>query len=469
MLRYSHSLLKSIFSLFTAASSYLFPVLLGVVSIYFFYFVWFSFDAGITHDDILNTAGAVRTPWKDIFANNLFFFWHTDIFRPLPAIVLKLWFQFAPFDVFPLRVVCVMTLFANTLLAGIVARRITSSDVCGALAALLYAFHRQWATLYFSSGFIYDIFCAFFYLLALNFYLRDGWRNRLIAALLYVCALNSKEVAVSFPVTIFLYELLIKPPPLTFRRFIWPGVYGALTVPYIFIRVLGSHGISHAGGYAIQPSLKLYFAQLGRFLQILTGTQASPEAVVWLIAVIILAVILFLRLRIALWGILSFAIGTLPIAFIPSRGLDAVYVPLACLAIAIAAIVMYPVRHKPVAALIVFFVCLVLLARGHRVPLNATHFREEDAQIRQVKTALERVYAQVRTQSTLAVDQDAFRQDLWSTVFLSHLIYRNTLPIFLLNKMSSNDRDNMRRTADYLLNWNGQDWDVTKNNTASSP
>src|SRR5262249_42050981 len=71
------------------------------------------------------------------------------------------------------------------------------------------------ASLVVSGSYIYDVLCGFFYFAALTYYVHireKGVRLRPIHWVaflaLYVCALNSKEIAVTLPVIILVYELL---------------------------------------------------------------------------------------------------------------------------------------------------------------------------------------------------------------------------------------------------------------------
>jgi hypothetical protein len=67
----------------------------------------------------------------------------------------------------------------------------------------------------FTSAFIYDVLCNLFYLAALGYYVRIRERDKSLTPVqlggclaLYICALNSKEMAVSLPVIVLLYELV---------------------------------------------------------------------------------------------------------------------------------------------------------------------------------------------------------------------------------------------------------------------
>jgi hypothetical protein len=75
------------------------------------------------------------------------------------------------------------------------------------------------ADLYYSTGSVYDLLCFTFYYAAFLSYLRFrakasplGWRHILVVLFLYLCALAAKEMAVTLPLFLLLYELLHQPP-----------------------------------------------------------------------------------------------------------------------------------------------------------------------------------------------------------------------------------------------------------------
>ena len=79
------------------------------------------------------------------------------------------------------------------------------------------------ANLVFVGSFIYDVLCGFFYFAALTYYIHIREKEVYLRPLqlfgflvLYVCALNCKEMAVTLPVIVLIYELLKCPR--------WPGV-----------------------------------------------------------------------------------------------------------------------------------------------------------------------------------------------------------------------------------------------------
>jgi hypothetical protein len=93
------------------------------------------------------------------------------------------------------------------------------------------------ANLYYNAAFVFDVLCCFFYLAALAYYCRIRNRNHLLGPgqtaiflALFLCALNSKEMAVTIPLVVLAYEWLYhRPAALTLQRF-WAWVCGPARV-----------------------------------------------------------------------------------------------------------------------------------------------------------------------------------------------------------------------------------------------
>ena len=95
------------------------------------------------------------------------------------------------------------------------ARLLASSCSVAFLAVLAFCYHVYVADLIFVGAFIYDVLCGLFYLAALTYYVHIREKEAYLRPLqlvlflvLYICALDSKEMAVTLPVIILIYELL---------------------------------------------------------------------------------------------------------------------------------------------------------------------------------------------------------------------------------------------------------------------
>ncbi len=110
----------------------------------------------------------------------------------------------------------------------------------------------------FIDAFIYDVLCSLFYLAALACYVSIREKGEPLRPLqlfgclvLYLCALSSKEMAVTLPVIILIYELLKyyhEPERKNFFHWIWRDaspalVAGLITAIYCYAKMYGPDGL----------------------------------------------------------------------------------------------------------------------------------------------------------------------------------------------------------------------------------
>jgi hypothetical protein len=236
---------------------------------YFCYQARFSLRAEFTHDDLMNCWSGFVTPLGTLAGDILLFFRPVSIARPFGLLVYKAAFSVSGFNLLPLRVVLLAVMGLNVFLLYCLVRRLTLSREMAILAALLASYHGEMWGFFYNTGQLYDIFCFFFYFLALVYYLRVRQTGRLLrvhrlllVGALYALALNSKELAVSLPVMIAAYELLFHPPAFGARAvFGWASrdlipvwLTGAMTVAYVRFRVTPPGGLASVEAYRLAVS-----------------------------------------------------------------------------------------------------------------------------------------------------------------------------------------------------------------------
>src|SRR5215212_4866043 len=138
----------------------------------------------------------------------------SSYYRPMGGLYympLMYWFGIDPL---PYRIVILIALAANALLAYFLGRLLSRSVMIGAIAAALTAYHGSLFALYYNTSQVYDVLCFLFWMAGFLVYARVRVRGhflspkQLAAVLaLYICALNSKEMAVTFPVLLLTFEL----------------------------------------------------------------------------------------------------------------------------------------------------------------------------------------------------------------------------------------------------------------------
>lgn len=323
-------------------------LLLLAITGFFFWNAGDGLRAGLTYDDLMNMQRASKQSPTELLRDNLLFFRFTEVFRPFGAIFYKLHYVSFGLDPFPLRVVLYVFLTANIFLTYIFVALLTRSREAGLLSAFLMAYHPSYAWIYYSSGYCYDIFCYFFYLSAFAWYIRARQRGRYLTIFellvflgLFLCALNSKEMAVTLPVAVGIYELLFHPPAalsagtaaLWLRRNgLAAAIAGLMTAGFVFGRVLSPEGLGNIGGYRTEYSVKVYLEHVEHYLSYLfqgphwrAGRLGAPAAA---ILAAMAAAALISRSRRLAFCLLFFCVGILPVAFIPQRGLESVYIPI---------------------------------------------------------------------------------------------------------------------------------------------
>ena len=435
------------------------------IAVYFFYFTGGGLRTGFSHDDLMNLWRAWQDPLPHILKENLFFFLYPTAYRPLGTLFYHVFFNAFGLDPLPYRLCLLAFLLANIYLVYAFARRISQSREIGAATALLHAFHLSFAPLYRNTGTCYDIICCFFYLSALVLYLRIRQQGRLLRPVEYlgilgllICALDAKEIAVTLPVLIGVYEMLYHRPPGYKPRILisWLFQEGGLAcwgvvVDLVFIigKIYSSQGIGRTvSAYKVSINLVTFMQGIHHDLDeifIAWGTNVFRERNV---AILLLLLFLFAwrsRLAYFRFALLFWLIGVLPVAFIPSRSIYAVYIPLAGFDMCVATLLIATrewlwrgfqrLAHLPdlpgLRQVLTFIVLLLALARIYSVKgakLESWH----DQQSRQIGSIIDALRAQLpaaKKGAHILFLKDPFAKHLgseWATVFLTHLIYRDT-------------------------------------------
>src|ERR1700722_3152064 len=177
------------------------------IGAYFFFFTDGGLRTGFTHDDLMNLWHSWQDPLPHILKENLLFFLYPLAYRPMGTLFYHVFFNAFGLDPLPYRICLLAFLLVNIYLVYAFARRISQSREIGAVTALLHSYHIGFVSLYRNTGTCFDIICSFFYFCALVWYLRIRQQGRLLRPVEYlgvlsllICALNSKEIAVTLPV-----------------------------------------------------------------------------------------------------------------------------------------------------------------------------------------------------------------------------------------------------------------------------
>ncbi|HBY63715.1 MAG TPA: hypothetical protein DEH78_28150 [Solibacterales bacterium] len=412
----------------------------AAIACWFLVSTWQSLLGGFNQDDLMNMYRGFLRPWGELIFDHAAIWKFSPTYRPFGALFYKAVHEVLDLSPLPFRVVCLSVIAVNLALVYRFSAIVSGARFTGALAALLLTFHGSLFWLYYGTGLCYDIFCFTWYFAAFTLYVRARNEQRFLRAwemalwiVCYLLCLNSKEMAVSLPVTILAYEWLFHPPR-SWRPgalLIWLlregriALAGALlTAIYIVGRVLSPEVVSNAA-YAPVLTPQRYLESgrhyWGEFLYHHAGTLPG-----W-IAVAATLTVLFAALRggraARLGAVILFA-GSLPLIFIPPRGLDGMYIPLAGLALLTATTVADMkdrLRVPPAVAFVALF-ALLLALHGRRTVKHEPHGAEGDA-LWSVYQQMKANFPKVAPNTRILWVRDPFPEFGWGSHFLTRLAY----------------------------------------------
>ena len=308
-----------------------------VLIAYFLYFALPAVGGGFRGDEMMNMiiywqSGMLKSLWANVT------FW-TTFYRPGGALYYLPLYHFFGLNPKPYRIVQIGVLAASIPIVYYLNRVLAPSRLVAFLATLVLCYHAALIDLAFVGSYIYDVLCGFFYLAALSFYFHIRERSAGLRPLqmvgffaLYVCALNFKEMAVTLPVMVLIYELLRCHRWNDWKQFgRWacstaaPAlIAGLLTVPYIYSKTRGTGALTNVYLYHPHYSWSNFLKSNTHFLSELFyfgfyNYAVSKKACLALWALVFLYA--FLR-RDRTLKLMAFwiVIVPLPLAFIPIRG-----------------------------------------------------------------------------------------------------------------------------------------------------
>ena len=323
-------------------------VYVGVLVATFLYIAHPSLAGGFQPDELTSmylywSTGAIKSLWNSIC------FWQ-GMGRPAGALYYLPLYHLFWLNPKPYHIVQIAILGGSIPIVYCLARLLSSSSAVAFLAVLVLYCHAQLANLVYLGSYIYDVLCGFFYFAALTYYVRIREKDfplrpiQLLGFLvLYVCALNSKEMAVTLPLIVLTYEALRCPRLSNWKdflgrnwRFLVPSfIAGLLTVPYVYSKTMSTYALARVGGYRPAYSWDRFLMNNASFVgellepyRVANGLlRVFPKAVIALWATVFIYALLRRDRTLQLmtfWVI----IVPLPLAFIPIRGGACLYLVL---------------------------------------------------------------------------------------------------------------------------------------------
>ena len=411
------------------------------------WFLWLAGDglnAWFSGDDLMNLYGAWSTPVWRLAADCVVFSGAT--FRPLGALWYRTVFALAGFDPLAFHAVAFAFLFANIALTYVLVRLLTGRRETAAVAALLVSYNARFVNLYYDTGAIYDVLCYFFYYAALVWYVRlrrrgmiPGARHLAVFALLAVCALDAKEMAVTLTLAVLSFELLFYPPGSRRVRELgkWlreggrgAAVAGVIAACFALAKAVGPAAIVNAPGYRPTITAGRAISSARAYLDHIFyqyGWFTSGRALALWLGMLALAAVARSRVLAFAWLLLTVTI--LPMLFLDPRAGSAIYVCLFGWALYAAALASdltdpllrwLPARLKGAA---LFLAVAALLLPHHRFEggftrRSATQSADE---LRAVSAALDRVRPSFPPGARILFLNDPIRPGVHDLMFLVRL------------------------------------------------
>lgn len=404
--------------------------------------------AYFSSDDFMNLYQSFHKGWA--FVRGILLFWSGEVVRPVGGLLYVALYAIFGFHPLPFQLVMLLLLTANLFLAWRVATLVLGDAGLGALAALLVVYHAsERGDVWYNLGnfaTISDILCFAFMYSAFCVWIkarRGGRWPRLstfgLIVLLQILALGSKEMAAAFPGLLFVYELfwgnLITKKRIEWRAIPAIGLLAVITVLYLAATIRGPASLLNDSLYRPTFDRHVYFQNMSRYLNLLFYTThffRAGRTTLFVAGGLLIA--LLLRARAMAFGWLLFLISTLPIAFIPGRGISVLYIPALGLAIALTDLLRKvldavkaklpgPARqHVDPAAAPVFVLALVVIVPVH------WHFKQiADSVAKAVSAQYRSFVSDLRRQgaprgSSLLYLRDPFASTRYDPQFIASLI-----------------------------------------------
>ncbi len=434
--------------------------------------------AYFTGDDMMNLYGAWSKPWKEVLLDNLRYY--SPAYRPLGALFYRSLFALSGFHPWPFRALSFAIMFANLGLAYVLVRRLTDSREAALLTVLLSCYHAHFADLYYSTGTIYDLLCYTFYVAALGLYAgwrSEGrylrWRQILAITALYICALNAKEMAVTLPLTLLLYELVYHRPPLDRRAIAsWlahdAGVAWLLalaTVPYIIGKLSPASPFSQVGDYHVHAGLGVYMDNYRRYLDLMfyrSDGWFTPTRAALLLGGMVAAALISRR-KALLFSAVFVLYSVLPVSFITPRGtIFVLYIPFLGWSLFVATLILalrdslagfFPARSGSrggggVLTFTFLAVCLFVVHGAHTYP------PPRESLLRSTVDQVHALVPQLPASNRMLFLDDPFPPDLYDLLMSMRLSYGDhTLEVDRVKTMPRPPSAAEMKRYDVVLTW----------------
>lgn len=404
-------------------------------------------EAGFRGDDPMNIYYYWSRGAGQLLRNLPLFF--TTYQRPMGGVYFSVLYHFFGLNPLPYHIVLTFLLVLNTYLAYRFGKLVSGSELNGGLTAIVAAYHACMASLVYEPAFVFDVLCFTFYFLAFTYYVSRrsrgvglSWKQTAVFLLLYVCALDSKEMAVTLPVMVLIYEAIWHPPvgfssaavTRWLRTEALPAlIAGSMTLLYVLGKSFGSDSLVKTEAYRPVFTWSRYWESTTRFVDTIfyvPGRDVFGPVAIVLLAAILLGIARLGRQKhlLLMWSFIW--IAPLPITFVPGRGGACLYIPLAGWAVIAATLFLW--LCGALAGSRVWMAVLVILgiwawwgwtdSRDKHVPIE---IRKPGLVVQSVIRQVRALQPSVPPGSKIYVIRSPFPDWSWDMKFILNLIYRD--------------------------------------------
>jgi len=430
-------------------------------------------------DDLMNIHIYWIHPWSALLKANVAFW--SSYYRPMGGLFYRSIYDLWGFHPLPFHIVAMVLLSVDFALLALVVWQLTGSRWGALIALLLVGINPSFGAAYFDTGTIYDVLAYMFFWGAFALYVRfrqagrlPGWGRLALVFSLFVAALDAKEISVSLPFAIALYELVWHPPaswkPAELWRWTWhegrlASIGGLCDIAYIAGKRYGPESLWTVAAYQPHYSAGAYFKSLSHYL---CGLIYKPVTISsWQIAgllVAMLALAAITRRRCLLWGVGFIAVGVLPLAFILDRGGFAYLVPSVGWAVYASGLLEWlleklaggRIRVRKAAQALVLVALAVVLAPWQRNWLRMQARAAHDMQGR-YRRYIEQIHALIpepRKGARILLLSDAEGRDDYDVFFVMRLFYGEPkLQVERMRVWTDNHVHVDPSSYDYVLDW----------------
>jgi hypothetical protein len=415
-----------------------------LIALYVFGLTWRGFGAWFTVDDLTNIQflhGAGQRPFLNLLAHCLVV--ATPEYRPLGGVVYRILYAVFGLSPLPFRIACYALLFLNLFLAALFFYRLSHSRATAALGKLVFSVHTCMGALYFNTGTLYDILCFTFGFAALILYVTVRENGALLRRrhwvaffVLFGLALDSKEMAVTWPLLILLYEFV-------FQRGGdgWPvrlkpiALAGTLALLYSFVKTQVPNEMSITPPYIPRISAAYAWEQLSHYYRLLVWDRDMGALALAACLALLLLLGIALRNRQMIFSFVFANVALLPLLVIPGRAGFVWYIPFAGWALyfgsLLSCLVGWIARQSPQWADPVAGVCflsvLAILFLGQRDA--ARHMGDsllpQENYLKSLHDAVLRQKLDLTAGSRILIADDPLGPIDWSQLFLLRLMYHD--------------------------------------------